>query len=222
MLKYVFFNFGFHEAARVIMELLIYFHDYIITILIFIISFVTIAILCIWISPFLNFKLINNHTVELIWTIVPIVILIFLALPRLFILYLMDDMTSPRIVIKVIGHQWYWEYEYTSINKEAFNSYINNNFWYCLSVDNSMVIPLYANIQLLITSVDVIHSWTVPRIGVKVDAVPGRLNRIQFAPVITGIYYGQCSEICGVNHSFMPISIQVLPIKLFIKIIMQL
>jgi len=215
----VFYNLGLHEAATPIIELLIYFHDYMIIILTFIIIFVTIIMIGIILSPCLNIKLINHHVVETVWTILPIFILLLIALPRLFILYLIDDITTPNLVVKTIGHQWYWEYEYTSLDKAPFNSYLNNSFWYCLSTDNRMAIPLYANVQLLVTSVDVIHSWTVPRIGVKVDAVPGRLNRIQFSPCIVGVYYGQCSEICGVNHSFIPIAIHVMPISIFSKLI---
>jgi len=155
----------------------------------------------------------------MVWTVIPIVILLFIAFPSLFILYLIDDMTNSNILIKVIGHQWYWEYEYSSIGKEIYNRYLNNSFWYCLNTDNRVILPILINIQLLVTSVDVIHRWTVPRIGVKVDAIPGRLNRVQFVPSVNGIYYGQCREICGINHSFIPISMHVMNIDIFNKMI---
>jgi cytochrome c oxidase subunit 2 len=215
----VFYNLGFQEAASPIIELLIYFHDYIIILLVFIIVFVTIIIIFIYKRPFVNFKIINHNIIEIVWTVIPIVMLLFMAFPRLFILYLMDDITNSNMLVKVIGHQWYWEYEYSSINKGSFNSYLNNRFWYCLNTDNSVLLPILINVQLLVTSVDVIHSWTVPRMGVKADAVPGRLNRVQFIPRANGIYYGQCREICGINHSFMPIAVHVIDTQLFNKMI---
>jgi len=187
--------------------------------LIFIIAFVSLIIIRIFLSPFLNLKFIDHHILETLWTIFPMILLLFMALPSLFILYLIDDITNPNLIIKVVGHQWYWEYEFSSLLKTPFNSYINNSFWYCLSVDNRLPLPLFANIQLLITSSDVIHSWTTPRIGVKVDAVPGRLNSVQFTPSVVGIYFGQCSEICGANHRFIPIRLHVLPVKIFINLI---
>lgn len=141
-------------------------------------------------------------------------------------LYILDETVDSNLTIKSIGHQWYWSYEYSDFssiggNLLEFDSYIiprnelENGFFRLLDVDNRTVLPLHTQIRVLVSSADVLHSWTVPSIGVKADAVPGRLNQIKFISHRPGLFYGQCSEICGANHSFIPIVIEIVNIDTF-------
>lgn len=167
--------------------------------------------------------LLEGQTIELIWTILPAVTLIFIALPSLRILYLLDEINNPAISIKAIGHQWYWSYEYSDFKNIEFDSYIKptnelktSNFR-LLDVDNRTIIPINCKIRILITAGDVIHSWTVPSLGVKIDATPGRINQTRFTAKQPGLIYGQCSEICGANHRFIPITLESITPKYFIN-----
>ena len=202
-----------------IIELLNYFHDYIITILLLILSFVTYVFIFVISSPRLDKYTVDSHVLETVWTIVPIIILLFIAFPSLYLLYLIEDVSSPRLTVKVVGHQWYWEYQYSnSWFNYRFDSYIvyektDSPLYHALDVDNRLVLPTMANILFLITSADVLHSWAVPTLGVKADAIPGRLNYISTITSYSGVYYGQCSEICGSNHRFMPIVLEFIPIR---------
>lgn len=152
---------------------------------------------------------------EVIWTITPSIILFFIALPSFTLLYAMEQILDPSLTVKVIGHQWYWSYEYSDFYSYtlAYDSYMIQEEdllpgeLRLLTVDASLILPVNTYIRLLITSDDVLHSWAVPSLGIKMDAVPGRLNQVLFIITKEGTYYGQCSEICGVNHSFMPISV---------------
>lgn len=134
---------------------------------------------------------------------------------------MLDEVFTPTLTIKTIGHQWYWSYEYSDFSNIEFDSYLNNstppNGFRLLDVDNKISIPLNSQIRNLITAADVLHSWTIPALGVKADAVPGRLNQINFICNTPGVYFGQCSEICGTNHSFIPISMEVISPPFFIK-----
>ena len=151
----------------------------------------------------------------------PVFVLFIIAVPSLKVLYLIDDPFSPNLTIKAIGHQWYWSYEYSDFPDIEFNSYILPESDLTLSdrrlleTDNRLVVPVDSKIRVITTAADVIHSWTIPSMGVKADAVPGRLNQTIFSTNRTGIFYGQCSEICGANHRFIPIKIEVVPIKNF-------
>ena len=156
-----------------------------------------------------NRKILDHQALESIWTIIPALLLIVLALPSLRLLYLVDDIRRPNTVCKSIGHQWYWSYERLS-GIQMFDSYIDNNVYRNLDVDNALVLRINENVQIITTSADVIHSWAVPRLAVKIDAIPGRLNTIIFISNKSGVAYGQCSEICGANHSFMPIILEFL------------
>lgn len=135
----------------------------------------------------------------------------------------MDDPFSPKITIKTIGHQWYWSYEYSDFPNIEFDSYIKPqneiaiNEARLLEADNRIIVPVNNQVRIIVSATDVIHSWTVPALGVKIDAVPGRLNQISFITNRPGIFYGQCSEICGANHRFIPIKLEVVSIKDFIK-----
>jgi cytochrome c oxidase subunit 2 len=219
---------NFQEGVTVIIELLNYFHDFIIVILILIITFVTYMLVYVRFNPYIDKYTIDSHFLETVWTIIPMFFLLIIAFPSLYLLYLIEDISKPSLTIKVVGHQWYWEYQYSnSWFNYSFDSYIlyeNNQIplFYNLDVDNRLVIPTMANILFLVTSADVIHSWTVPSLGIKVDAIPGRLNYLTTSTLYSGVYYGQCSEICGSNHSFIPIVVEFVPIKHYLSYISTL
>jgi len=165
-----------------------------------------------------NKFIIEGQEIETIWTVLPAFLLIFIALPSLKTLYLIEDTKTPRITIKISGHQWYWSYEYTSLTiAETDNFMENSNTLRLLKTREILQLPVNSSIRAIVTSYDVIHSWTVPTMGVKVDALPGRLNQIFLFSKRLGLYTGQCSEICGTNHSFIPILIQVSSPKEFIN-----
>ena len=211
------------DAASPIILQLISFHDHTLIILSLVITVVGYALLIIIINKLTHRYLLEAQYIETVWTILPAVILLFLAIPSLRLLYLTDEARNPRITLKAIGHQWYWSYEYTDFNDIEIDSYIiqsrdlTKGIYRLLEVDNRIVLPLHTDIRVLVTAADVIHSWTVPALGVKVDAVPGRLNQLRMVINLSGTYYGQCSEICGANHSFIPISIEVINLSSFIK-----
>nr|ACP43669.1 cytochrome oxidase subunit II [Papio kindae] len=212
---------GLQDATSPVMEELITFHDQALMAM-FLISFLILYAL----SSTLTTKLTNTNItdaqeMETIWTILPAIILILIALPSLRILYMTDEINNPSFTIKSIGHQWYWTYEYTDYGGLIFNSYmlpplfLNPGDLRLLEVDNRVVLPIEAPVRMMITSQDVLHSWTIPTLGLKTDAVPGRLNQTVFTATRPGVYYGQCSEICGTNHSFMPIVAELIPLKIF-------
>ena len=211
----------FQDAASPIILQLISFHDHTLIILTLVISIVAYALYVIITNKLTNRYLIEAQQIETIWTIVPAIILIFLALPSLRLLYLTDEVRNPSLTLKAIGHQWYWSYEYTDFTDIEIDSYIiptsdlNIGEYRLLEVDNRVVLPIQIEIRVLVTAADVIHSWTVPALGVKVDAVPGRLNQLGFTINTPGVFYGQCSEICGANHSFIPICIEAVNTKSF-------
>nr|ACY73567.1 cytochrome c oxidase II [Paralycaeides inconspicua] len=214
-------NFNFQNGVSPLMEQIIFFHDHSLIILIMITILVSYMMLSMFFNKLINRFLMEGQMIELIWTILPAITLIFIALPSLRLLYLLDELNNPLITIKSIGHQWYWSYEYSDFKNIEFDSYMINEFnvnnFRLLDVDNRIIVPMNNNIRMLITATDVIHSWTVPAIGVKVDANPGRLNQTSFFINRPGIFFGQCSEICGANHSFMPIVIESISIKNFIN-----
>nr|YP_010596138.1 cytochrome c oxidase subunit II [Polididus armatissimus]WAJ48470.1 cytochrome c oxidase subunit 2 [Polididus armatissimus] len=216
-------NMGLQDANSPLMEQLIFFHDHTLMILIMITVVVGYTLMTLFVNKFTNRYLLQGHTIEVIWTSLPAIILIFIALPSLRILYLMDEVSNPLITIKSIGHQWYWSYEYSDFNNVEFDSYMiptnemKNTDFRLLDVDNRIVIPVNTQTRILVTSTDVIHSWTIPSIGVKIDATPGRLNQGTFLINRPGVMFGQCSEICGANHSFMPIVMESVSTNQFIN-----
>nr|QHD26833.1 cytochrome c oxidase subunit 2 [Idaea effusaria] len=216
-------NFNLQNGASPLMEQIIFFHDHTLIILIMITILVGYLMLNLFFNKYINRFLLEGQTIELIWTILPAITLIFIALPSLRLLYLLDELNNPLITLKSIGHQWYWSYEYSDFNNIEFDSYMipsnemNNFNFRLLDVDNRIILPMNNQIRILITATDVIHSWTIPSLGVKVDANPGRLNQTNFYINRPGLYYGQCSEICGANHSFMPIVIESISMKNFIN-----
>uniref|UniRef100_UPI003002F1D0 cytochrome c oxidase subunit II n=1 Tax=Homaloxestis plocamandra TaxID=3133851 RepID=UPI003002F1D0 len=216
-------NLNFQNSNSPLMEQIIFFHDHTLIILIMITILVGYIMINLFFYNYINRFLLENQMIELIWTILPAITLIFIALPSLRLLYLLDELNNPLITLKCIGHQWYWSYEYSDFNNIEFDSYMipNNslslNNFRLLDVDNRIILPMNNQIRILVTATDVIHSWTIPSLGVKVDANPGRLNQTNFFMNRPGIFFGQCSEICGANHSFMPIVIESIPIKNFIN-----
>nr|UAV88863.1 cytochrome c oxidase subunit II [Camelidae sp. PDM-2021] len=215
------FQLGFQDATSPIMEELLYFHDHALMVVFLISSLVLYIITLMLTTKLTHTSTMHAQEVETIWTILPAIILITIALPSLRILYMMDEINNPVLTVKTIGHQWYWSYEYTDYEDLSFDSYmiptsdLKPGELRLLEVDNRVVLPMEMTIRMLVTSEDVLHSWAVPSLGVKTDAVPGRLNQVTLMSTRPGLFYGQCSEICGSNHSFMPIVLEMVPLKYF-------
>nr|ANU83257.1 cytochrome c oxidase subunit II [Loxoblemmus equestris] len=215
-------NLNLQNSSSPLMEQLIFFHDHTLMILLMITILVAYIMSSLFVNKFTNRFLLEGQTIEVIWTILPAITLIFIALPSLRLLYLLDESMEPLLTMKTIGHQWYWSYEYMDFkNPIEFDSYMSNldelSSFRLLDVDTRTTLPMNTQIRTLVTAADVIHSWTVPAWGMKTDATPGRLNQISFLINRPGLYYGQCSEICGANHSFMPIVIESINLKNFIN-----
>ena len=175
-------------------------------------------------NPIAHKYLTHGSIIELVWTITPALILIAIAFPSFKLLYLMDEVLSPTLTIKLVVHQWYWSYEYSDFITESgdaidFDSYmipesdLELGQFRLLDVDNKVIVPTDTHVRLIVTGADVIHSFAVPSLGLKIDAVPGRLNQTSFLAERTGTFYGQCSEICGVWHGFMPIAIEAVSVQ---------
>nr|WKU83741.1 cytochrome c oxidase subunit II [Allobaccha monobia] len=216
-------NLGLQDSASPLMEQLTFFHDHAMMILVMITLMVSYMMFMLFFNKYTNRYLLHGQTIEIVWTILPTIILLFIAFPSLRLLYLLDEINDPSITLKSIGHQWYWSYEYSDFGNAEFDSYmiptneLNNNSFRLLDVDNRIVLPMNSQIRVLVTAADVIHSWTVPALGVKIDGTPGRLNQTSFFINRPGLFFGQCSEICGANHSFMPIVVESVPTNFFIK-----
>nr|YP_010582898.1 cytochrome c oxidase subunit II [Aguriahana juglandis]ATF28658.1 cytochrome c oxidase subunit II [Typhlocyba sp. EMHAU-15062510]UGN61318.1 cytochrome c oxidase subunit II [Aguriahana juglandis] len=216
-------NLNFQNANSPIMEQLIMFHDHTMMIILMITIMVGYMMSLIMIKSFNNRFMLENQMIELIWTILPAIMLIFIALPSIKILYMLEETSKPMISIKTIGHQWYWSYEYSDFKNIEFDSYmkpsndIEMNQFRLLETDNKVVLPYNTQTRVLMTSSDVIHSWTVPVLGIKVDASPGRINQGNLLMNRPGLFYGQCSEICGANHTFMPILLESINMSSFIN-----
>nr|YP_010583041.1 cytochrome c oxidase subunit II [Eurhadina cuii]UGN61487.1 cytochrome c oxidase subunit II [Eurhadina cuii] len=214
-------SFMFQNANSPIMEQLIMFHDHTMMIIMVITITVGYMMALILIKSFNNRFMMENQLIELIWTIIPAVMLGVIAMPSLKILYMLEETTKPMITIKTIGHQWYWSYEYSDFKKIEFDSYmkpsneISDSQFRLLETDNKIIVPYNTQTRMLISSTDVLHSWTIPSLGIKVDASPGRINQGNMIMKRPGLFYGQCSEICGANHSFMPILMESINMKTF-------
>ena len=163
----------------------------------------------------------HNTVLEVLWTAIPVIILVIMAIPSFKLLYEQEKTEDYEMTVKIIGHQWYWEYEYPDYGNFYFESYmvqdedLKKGDIRLLTVDNPLVIPANTNIQILITAGDVLHSWAVPSMGLKTDAVPGRLNETWVNVKEPGTYRGQCSEICGANHAFMPIVVKAVSLDTY-------
>nr|QIJ59987.1 cytochrome c oxidase subunit II [Agrypnus sp. YD-2019] len=207
-------NINSQDSTSPLMEQLVFFHDHTMMILVMITLIVSYIMGMLFMNKFTHRFLLEGQTIELIWTIAPAVTLIFIALPSLRLLYLLDEINFPSITVKAMGHQWYWSYELSDFKNIEFDSYMipaneqKISDFRLLDVDNRLPLPYKTQIRILVSSTDVIHSWTIPSMGVKVDANPGRLNQTSIFMNRPGLYFGQCSEICGTNHSFMPIVIE--------------
>nr|QXT44507.1 cytochrome c oxidase subunit 2 [Asagarotermes coronatus] len=216
-------NLTLQDSASPIMEQLIYFHDHALMIMLMIITTVFYTMISIFQNKQTSRFMLEGQMIETVWTIAPAIILVFIAMPSLRLLYLMDEIHNPVLTLKTVGHQWYWSYEYSDFMKLEFDSYmvqqedLQASAFRLLDTDNRVVLPMNSPIRMIVTAADVLHSWTVPSLGVKTDATPGRLNQVSFSINRPGILYGQCSEICGANHSFMPITIESVSTNQFIN-----
>jgi len=224
---------GFQDGASPSFEGITELHDYIMFYLIIIlqgVGWLIASVLINW-NFFANkivYKYHNHGTIlELIWTITPAAVLIAIAFPSFKLLYLLDEVVDPAITVKAVGHQWYWSYEYSDfVNDQGesleFDSYLiptdelDIGQLRLLEVTNRVVLPVSTHIRFILTAADVLHSFAVPSLGLKIDAVPGRLNQTSVLIERPGVYYGQCSEICGINHGFMPIVIQAVSLPQYL------
>nr|UJY96902.1 cytochrome c oxidase subunit II [Potamometra zhengi] len=214
---------NFQDPNSPLMEQLVFFHDNTMIILIIITMAIAWMMMKMLFNKNINRFILENQMIEIIWTVIPAMILLLIALPSLRILYMMDEIKNPTVTIKAIGHQWYWSYEYSDFKNTEFESYmkpsneIMENEFRLLETDNRIVLPMNNQIRILVTATDVLHSWTIPCLGIKIDAIPGRLNQGSIFINRPGVMYGQCSEICGANHSFMPITIEAVTTEQFIE-----
>ncbi len=217
-------------AASPIKEKMHDFHDLLLVIIIAITMFVLalLVFVAVRFSESANpvpSKTTHNTTLEIIWTAIPVLILVVIAVPSFRLLYYADKIQDADMTIKVVGHQWYWSYEYPDHGDIAFDSYMipddeidaSKGQLRLLEVDNRLVLPVETNIRVLITSADVLHSWAIPSLGIKKDSIPGRLNETWLRINQEGVYYGQCSEICGSGHGFMPIAIEAVSRQKYIQ-----
>nr|AML26212.1 cytochrome c oxidase subunit II [Scolytinae sp. BMNH 1274299] len=215
------------DSSSPLMEQLLFFHDHTLLILIIITILVSQMLLSMLFNKFINRFLLEGQLIETIWTILPAVILVIIALPSLRLLYILDENINPLVSIKAMGHQWYWSYEYSDYKNIEFDSYmlpsneLSTSSFRLIDVDNRLIIPFNTQTRILTSSTDVIHSWTIPSLGVKIDSVPGRLNQTNLLINRTTLLFGQCSEICGANHSFMPITIESISPNSFLKWILM-
>ena len=211
---------GFQKSASETMDDIVWFHDYM---LLPVITAITVFVLFLIAYACIRFRASKNKEasttshntfIEVIWTLVPCLILIVLAVPSFKVLYSQDEIPKADVTIKAIGYQWYWGYEYPDENI-IFDSYmieekdLKEGQPRLLSVDNEVYVPVNKVVKVMITANDVLHAWALPSFGVKRDAVPGRINETWFKADRTGTFYGQCSELCGIKHAFMPITVNV-------------
>ncbi len=218
---------GFQEPASPVMRSVLELHDFVLIMM----TAITIFVLLLIIYVVIRFRKSANPTpskrthnafIEILWTGIPVIILIAMAIPSFKLLYQQDVIPEADMTVKVIGHQWYWEYQYPEQDDISFESYmipddeLEEGDIRLLTVDNKLVLPINKNIHVLVTAGDVLHSFAMPSLGVKKDAVPGRLNETWMNIEKTGIYRGQCSELCGTGHGYMPIVIEAVSQEDFI------
>lgn len=224
---------GFQDAGSPVMEGIINLHHD----LMFFITFILFFVLVVMARTLYFFNsnssnagagqnVVHGTVIEIIWTVLPSVILIIVALPSFALLYSIDEIIDPALTIKCIGHQWYWSYEYSDFEAQLgtinFDSYmipedeLEIGELRLLEVDNRVVLPVNTHIRVLITAADVLHSWAVPSLGIKLDACPGRLNQTSVFILREGVFFGQCSEICGAGHANMPIVLEAVSLNKYI------
>jgi len=224
---------SFQDPATPVMEGIISLHHD----LLFMITVIGIFVAWVLFRTTLNFHhtrnpvpsdITHNATIEVIWTVTPSLILMVIAVPSFALIYSMDEVIDPAVTLKVQGFQWYWVYEYSDYadkegNAISFESYmvadddLEEGQLRLLEVDNRVVLPTNTHLRVLVTASDVLHCWAVPSLGVKIDACPGRLNQISLFIKREGVYFGQCSEICGINHGFMPIVVEAVPVEKYVS-----
>lgn len=223
---------GLQAAVTPTMERINSFHN----LLLYIITAISLFVLALMVYAMVRFRksanpnpsrTTHNTLVEVVWTVVPIIILVTIAVPSFRLLFFADRAANPEMTVKAIGHQWYWSYEYPDHGDFTFDALmvpdaeIKAGQVRLLSTDNAVVVPVNTDVRLLTTSADVIHSWAIPAFGVKLDANPGRVNETWFRVTRPGRYYGQCSELCGVNHGFMPIEVHAVSKEEFTRWVEQ-
>ncbi|MCB4769025.1 cytochrome c oxidase subunit II [Ancylobacter sp. Lp-2] len=211
---------NFQGAATPVMESIHSFHLFLLAIIVAVVLLVAVlmAIVAVKFNEKANpvpSRTTHNTLIEVLWTVVPVLILVAIAIPSFRLLFLQLDLPKADLTVKVTGHQWYWSYEYPDNGPFGFDSMIVQDADLqpgqprLLAVDNEVVVPVGKNVRIQVTSADVIHSFAVPSFGVKIDALPGRLNESWFQATKEGVYYGQCSELCGKDHAFMPLAVRV-------------
>jgi cytochrome c oxidase subunit 2 len=211
---------GMQQSVTPVMDNIIWFHDY----LLYFIGAITAFVLALLVIVIVRFnaranpvpsRTTHNTLIEVLWTFIPIVILMFIAVPSFKLLFLQLNIPPADITVKATGKQWYWSYSYPDNGKFEFDSLmlkageLKQDQPRLLAVDNEMVVPVNKNVHVLTTGADVIHSFAVPSFGIKIDAIPGRINETWFKATREGVYYGQCSELCGKDHAYMPIAVRV-------------
>ncbi len=211
---------GLQDAASPVMEDIIWFHN---SLMMPVITIITLFVMALMVYVMVRFNkkanpnpsnFTHNTTVEVLWTVVPVIILVVIAVPSFKLLYKADRTSEPEMTLKVTGNQWYWTYEYPDNGDIKFDSNMLEgkdlpaDAPRQLAVDNKIVLPVDTNVRILVTASDVLHNWAVPAFGVKIDTVPGRLRETWVRITKTGTYYGQCSELCGVRHAYMPIEVK--------------
>mgnify|MGYP001315072482 FL=1 len=213
------------EAATENMSRIVQFNDF----LLIIMAGISLLVLGLMLYVMIRFragrnpnpsKTTHNTLVEVVWTVLPILILIVIAVPSFRLLYFQRVLPEAEMTVKAVGYQWYWGYEYPDHGDFAFDSYMlddanRGDQPRLLATDTAMVVPVDTTIRVVVTGADVLHSWAMPAFGLKMDAVPGRLNEVWFKAEKTGTFYGQCSEICGIRHAFMPIRVEVVEREVF-------
>ena len=211
---------GLQEAASPVMEDIRWFHD---SLMMPIITIITLFVTALMVYVVVRFNkkanptpsnFTHNTTVEVLWTVIPVIILVVIAIPSFKLLYKADSTSEPEMTLKVTGNQWYWSYEYPDNGDINFDSNLlegkdlPEGAPRLLETDNKVVLPVDTNIRILVTASDVLHNWAVPAFGIKIDTIPGRLRETWVRITKEGTYYGQCSELCGVRHAYMPIQVQ--------------
>lgn len=210
---------GFQQSATPVMDNIVWFHDF----LLWLITAITLFVLALLLIIFVRFnaranpvptKTTHNTLIEVVWTLVPVVILVVIAVPSFKLLFLQQTLPPADVTVKAVGKQWYWSYAYPDSKFEFDSLMLKDNERKpdqprLLAVDNEMVVPVNKVVRVQVIGSDVIHAFAVPSFGIKIDAVPGRLNETWFRATREGVYYGQCSELCGKDHAYMPIAVRV-------------
>lgn len=217
---------GLQQSASPVMDNIIWFHDFLLYIITGIAGFVLVLLVIVMVrfnartnpSPS---RTTHNTLIEIAWTLIPIVILMVIAVPSFKLLFLQLNVPAADLTVKATGKQWYWSYSYPDNGQFEFDSLMlkeaerKEGQPRLLAVDNEMVVPVNKTVRVITTGSDVIHSFAVPSFGIKIDAIPGRINETWFTATREGVYYGQCSELCGKDHAFMPIAVHVVSEQAF-------